>query len=46
MLVGEPEWNRPIEMPRSRQEDINMDLRETGLKSVDWIHLAYYRDQW
>jgi hypothetical protein len=23
-----------------------MDLRETGFESVDWMHLAYYRDQW
>jgi hypothetical protein len=46
MLAGKPEWNRPLETPRSRKEDIKMDLRETGFESVDWIHLAYYRDQW
>jgi hypothetical protein len=23
-----------------------MDLRETGWKSMDWIHLAWDRDQW
>jgi hypothetical protein len=23
-----------------------MDLRETGLRRVDWIHLAHDRDRW
>jgi hypothetical protein len=32
---------RPLGRPRGRWEDvIRMDLREIGLGSVDWIHLA------
>jgi hypothetical protein len=23
-----------------------MDLKETGLKGVDWLYLTPYRDQW
>jgi hypothetical protein len=23
-----------------------MDLREIGLKDVDWIHLTQHRDEW
>jgi len=33
--------------PRHILEDtIKIDLRETGLEGVDWIHLAQERDQW
>jgi hypothetical protein len=33
--------------PRRRWEDnIKMDLRETGWEGVDWIHLAQDMDQW
>jgi hypothetical protein len=33
--------------PRRRWEDnIRMDLRETGWEDVDWIHLVQDRDQW
>jgi hypothetical protein len=28
------------------EENIKMDLRETGCEDVDWIHLAQNRDQW
>jgi hypothetical protein len=45
ILVGKPEGKRPLGRPRRRWED-NMNLRETGLKNVDWIHLAQQRDQW
>jgi hypothetical protein len=35
------EGKRPLGRPRHRWEDnIKMDLRETGLEGVDWIHLA------
>jgi hypothetical protein len=31
---------------RMREEYMRMDLRETGWKGVDWIHLAQHRGQW
>jgi hypothetical protein len=38
---GKPEGKRPLGRSRRRWEvDIKIDLRETGLKSVDWIYLA------
>jgi hypothetical protein len=47
VLVVKPEGKRPLGRPRRRWEDwIRMDLRETGLGSVDWIRLAQDRDQW
>jgi hypothetical protein len=40
VLVGKPEGKRPLGRPRRRWEDgIRMDLRETGLRDVDWIRL-------
>jgi hypothetical protein len=45
VLVGKPEGKRPLGRPRRRWEDgIRMDLREIGLKGVDWIRLAQDRD--
>jgi hypothetical protein len=45
--VGKPEGNRPLRTPTRRWEDnIKMDLRETGWGGMDWIHLAQDRDQW
>jgi hypothetical protein len=47
VLVGKPEGKRPLERPRRRWEDgIRMDLREIGLRGVDWIRLAQDRDRW
>jgi hypothetical protein len=47
ILVGMPEWRRPLGRTRRRWEDnIKMDLRETGFGDVDWNHLAQYRDRW
>jgi hypothetical protein len=47
ILVGKPEGKRPLGRPRRRWEDnIRMDLRETGWDDMDWIDLAQYRDQW
>jgi hypothetical protein len=45
--VGKPEAKRPLGRPRRRWEDeVRMDLRETGLRGVDWIRLAQDRDRW
>jgi hypothetical protein len=47
VLVGKPEGKRPLERPRHRWEDgIRMDLREIGLRGVDWIQLSQDGDQW
>jgi hypothetical protein len=47
ILVGKHEGKRPLGRPRYRWEDnIRMDLREIGLVSVYWIHLAQDMDQW
>jgi hypothetical protein len=31
---------------RTWEDNIKMDLRETGFGDVDWIYTAQYRDQW
>jgi hypothetical protein len=47
ILVGKPEWKRPLERPRQKWEDnIRMDLREIGWDGVDWKRLTQHRDQW
>jgi hypothetical protein len=47
ILVGKPEWNRPLGRPRSRwKENIRMDLSERGWEGVDWIHGAQDRNHW
>jgi hypothetical protein len=47
VLVGKPKGKRPLGTPRRRWEDeIRMDLREIGLRGVDWIRLAEDRDRW
>jgi hypothetical protein len=47
ILVGRPEGRRPLGRPRRRWEDnIKMDLRETGFADVDWIHWAQDKDTW
>jgi hypothetical protein len=47
VLVGKPEGKRPLGRPRRRWEDgIRMDLRDIGLRGVDWIRLAQDRDRW
>jgi hypothetical protein len=41
VLVGRSEGNRQLERPRHRWEDnIKMDLSETGRGSMDWIDLV------
>jgi len=47
VLVGKPEWRRPLGRPRRRWEDtIRMDLREVGCGCVEWMELAEDRDRW
>jgi hypothetical protein len=47
VLVGRPEGKRPLRRHRHRWEDnIKMDLRETGIDGANWIHLAQDRVQW
>jgi hypothetical protein len=47
VLVGRPKGKRPLGRPRHRWEDnIKMDLRETGIDGANWIRLAQDRVQW
>ena len=46
VLVGKPEGKRPLGRPRSRWEDIKMDLQEVGGGCGDWMDLAQDRDRW
>jgi hypothetical protein len=47
VLIGRPEGKRPLGRPRRRWEDnIKMDLRETGINGANWIQLAQDRVQW
>jgi hypothetical protein len=47
ILVGRPEGRRPLGRPRRRWEDnIKMNLRETGFGDVNWIRWAQDRDRW
>jgi hypothetical protein len=47
VLVGRPEFKRPLGRPRRRWEDnIKIDLRETVIDGANWIHLAQDRVQW
>jgi hypothetical protein len=47
VLVEKPEEKIPLGRPRRRWENgIRMDLRETGLRGVDWIRLAQDKDRW
>jgi hypothetical protein len=44
ILVGKREGERPLGRPRHRWEDnIKMDLKETGWGGMDWIDLAQDR---
>jgi hypothetical protein len=41
ILIGKPEWRRPLGRPRRRWENnIRKDHGEKGLKGVDRMHLA------
>jgi hypothetical protein len=47
VLIGRPEGKRPLGRPRRRWEDnIKLDLRETGIDGVNWIQLDQDRVQW
>jgi hypothetical protein len=47
VLVGRPEGKRPLGRPGNRWEDnIKLDLRETGTDGLNWIQLAQDRVQW
>jgi hypothetical protein len=47
ILVGRPEGKRPLGRPRRRWEDnIKMDLGETGIDGASWIRLAQDRVHW
>jgi hypothetical protein len=47
VFMRKPKGKRPHKRPRRRWEDeIRMDLRETGWGCVEWIHLAQDRDRW
>jgi hypothetical protein len=47
VLVGKPEGKRLLERSRPMWEDnITMDLRETGIDGANWIQLAQNRVQW
>jgi hypothetical protein len=47
VLVGRTEGKRPLGRPRRRREDnIKLDLRETGIDGANWIRLAQDRVQW
>jgi hypothetical protein len=42
VLVGRPEWKRPLVRPRRRWEDnIKLDLREMGIDGTNWIRRAF-----
>jgi hypothetical protein len=46
ILVGKPEWKRPLGSPRRRWEDnIRMDLKETEWEYAGWIHVTQDRDR-
>jgi hypothetical protein len=47
VLVGRSEGKRPLGRPRrSWENNIKMDLRETGIDEANWIHLARDNVQW
>jgi hypothetical protein len=47
ILMGNPERKRPLGRTRRRWVDnIKTELREIGWDGLDWIDLAYDRDQW
>jgi hypothetical protein len=47
VLVGRPKGKRPLGRCRHKWEDnIKLDLRETGINTANWIQLAQDRVQW
>jgi hypothetical protein len=46
-VVRKPDGKRPLRRPVYQWEyNITTNLKETGCKSVGWIHLVQDRDQW
>jgi len=46
ILVGKREGKRLLGRPRRRRENnFRMDLREIGWESVEWMHVAQFRNQ-
>ena len=47
ILRGKPTGKRPLGRPRRKWEDnIGMDLKETGMNRRNWVDLAQERDYW
>jgi len=47
VLVGKPEWKKPLGRPRRRWENnIKMDLKDVGFGVMNWIELDQDRDRW
>ena len=47
IVTGTPAGKRPLGRPRRRWEDnIRMDLEETGNNTRNWIYQAQDRDYW
>jgi hypothetical protein len=47
IVVGNPEWKRPLGKSRLRWEDnIKMNLKEILWEGVVWVHLSQDRDCW
>jgi hypothetical protein len=47
IFVAKPKGKRPLERYRSRwDDDIRVDLGEIGWPVIDWVYLAWDRDQW
>jgi hypothetical protein len=47
ILVGRPEVKRVLGRPRCRWENnIKIDIMETGLDGASWLRLAQGRVQW
>jgi len=46
LLVGKPEGKAAPETCRHRCYDIKMNIKEIGLKGMEWISLAQDRDKW
>jgi hypothetical protein len=47
VLIGKPEGKGPLGRPRPKLEDnIKLDLRETGINGANWIWVAQDRVQW
>ena len=47
ILTGKPTGKRPSGRPRHRWEDnIRIDINETGINTRNWVGLAQDRDYW